>query len=116
MMSGECFVHLLFDRGVLGIVREVFPLPLVLRMIVQFFRPVLVDDISIAFGTNSAVPAGLFTETAALRSHITSAANNAVDACGTCMTDLPTKIPILGLERVGDLPPFTQVNGGCLNR
>jgi hypothetical protein len=71
---------------------------------------------NIAFGTNSAVPAGLFTETAALRSHITSAANNAVDACGTCMTDLPTKIPILGLERVGDLPPFTQVNGGCLNK
>ena len=68
------------------------------------------------FGTNSAVPAGLFTETVALRSNIRSAANNAVDACGTCRTDLPTKIPVLGLEHAGVLPPFTQVNGGCLDK
>lgn len=68
------------------------------------------------FGTNSAVPAGLFTKTVALRSQITSAADNTVDTCGTCLADLPTKIPVLGLEQAGVLPPFTQVNGGCLNK
>ena len=69
-----------------------------------------------AFGTNTAVPAGLFTETVALRSQITSDANKTADTCGTCLNDLPTKIPVLGLERAGVLPPFTQVNGGCLNK
>ena len=66
-----------------------------------------------AFGTNTAVPAGLFIDNAALRSQITSAADKTVESCGTCITDLPTKLPVLDIERVGVLPPFTQVNGEC---
>ncbi len=36
MMSGEILAHLLFDRGIFRVARQILPLPLILGVVVQF--------------------------------------------------------------------------------